>query len=1095
MIEDTYPLIPLQQGFLLNELVAPGSGVDVLQIVISLPERVDPAALEAAWQRAIGRHPVLRTGFVMEHPSGPHQRVHREARVDLEFRDWRRHGVLERAERMRELLLSDRLRPFDLTQPPLMRLSLLQWGREDGGADQEAVESRLIWTFPHAILDGRSFGRVIEEVFAEYDAATEDASAPRATGGAPGAEADGSSATFGDYARWLAARDGSTSDAYWRDYLDGVTTPTPFDAFEGEDAGNPRGAWIGGYGRCQRRLTPHLTRRIEAFVARHDLTLGTVVLGVWALVLSRWSGEEDVVFGTTRACRHGSIAGTDALVGMLINTVATRVRVPADAHLVPWLEGLRAQLLAVRPHERTPLSTIQRASSVPGDRPLFDSLVVFEKDLLARRLRALGGRWATRKLRILRRPNVPLSVAAFGGETLALELSYDQSRLSRGTARQVLGHFATLLAAIGTAETADGAGPRRGPRLRSLSMLSAGERRQVLESWNETPKPRLDSPFVHELVAARAASTPDALALECRDHRISYRELVSRARSMAAVLRKRGVGVEDRVAVALEPSSPAVVAMLAILEAGAAYVPLDAGQPAERRRRLVATVNAALVVVDGVNRDDHARAEAPILEIEAWLRAEEEPVELPPAPLDPQNLAYVIFTSGSTGQPKGSMVSHRAIVNRILWQVESYGADREERVLQKTPFSFDVSVWEIFWPLAIGARLVLAEPGGHRDPAYLAELIEDTGVTTVHFVPAMLDAFLQLPDLSSFTSVRRLIASGEAISLDLERRALERLQTPLFNHYGPTEAAVEVSSHACRGEVESEVPIGRPIRACRLSVLAKGGDPAPLGSPGELAIGGVCLARGYVAQPALTAECFVPDPWSGVPGGRLYLSGDLARCRADGEIAFLGRLDDQIKIRGFRIELGEIESALRASPGVRAAVVLAPAGEDGQRRLAAYVEPEESGLELAPLKEHLLRRLPAFMVPEHYAEVDRMPTLASGKVNRKALAGLALEDLVREAYVAPRTPLEQELVSLCEELLGVETLGIHDHFFRLGGHSLLATQLLTRLGARHGIELSLTEFFETPTVAELAQAIEVARWVSQPEAGEGAEEEWEEVEI
>ncbi len=515
-----------------------------------------------------------------------------------------------------------------------------------------------------------------------------------------------------------------------------------------------------------------------------------------------------------------------------------------------------------------------------------------------------------------------------------------------------------------------------------------------------------------------------------------------------------------------------VVSLLGVLKAGAAYLPLDPDYPAERLGWMIADAHVPVLLAQERLLPALPPTQARVLCLEAGWEGDGEPAS--PTGLSDQGLAYVLYTSGSTGRPKGVMIQHRGIVNRLLWMQEAYGLSADDRVLQKTPYSFDVSVWEFFWPLITGAHLVVARPGGHRDSAYLAELIRSERVTVTHFVPSMLQAFLEVPDLSGCASLRLVVASGEALSPGLRRRFRERLAARLENLYGPTEASVDVTAWDCAAEARGGiVPIGRPVANTRIHLLDRPLQPVPAGIPGELCIGGVQLARGYLNRPDLTAERFVPDPCGETPGDRLYRTGDLARHLPDGAVEYLGRLDFQVKVRGFRIELGEIESVLASHPGVREAVVVAR-GEDAEdRRLVAYVVPQAGAApEVPELRAFLAARVPEHMVPPAWVVLDELPLTPSGKVDRRALPAPEAAGAAAGAFVAPRNPVEEMLAAIWAEVLGQERVGVQDNFFHLGGHSLLATRIVSRVRTVLGVELPVRALFERPTVAELSVAIE-----------------------
>ncbi len=583
------------------------------------------------------------------------------------------------------------------------------------------------------------------------------------------------------------------------------------------------------------------------------------------------------------------------------------------------------------------------------------------------------------------------------------------------------------------------------------------------------------------LVEAQIARTPAAPALVAGSELLTYDQLNRRANRVAHGLRRLGVGPEAVVGVLMERSVEMVVALLGAVKAGAAYLPLDPTYPVERLAFMLSDAGAAAVLAQEEWRDRIPAGAISVLPLDGprpWAADGDD--RNPPCLTLPANAVYVIYTSGSTGRPKGVVNTHGALCNRLLWGQSTFHLGPGDRVLQKTPFTFDVSVWEIFWTLAAGARIVMAHPGGHRDNAYLIGAIREHGITTLQFVPSMLSLFLASDEVASCRSLRRVITGGEALTPDLVERFFSRSPAELHNLYGPTEAAIEVSAWHCeRGDetLRRTVPIGRPIANVRFHLHDGNMNPVPPQSPGELLIGGVALARGYLRRPDLTAERFIPDPWSGEPGGRLYRTGDLARLRDDGVVEYLGRLDHQVKVRGFRVELGEIEAAMRRFPGVSAAVVAAPADGAGVQRLVAYfvMTPETPPPAVEEWKRFLARILPDYMIPSVFVSLEALPLNPHGKVDRSSLPSPdGGRPELEAAFVAPRSDMELTLAGLWEELLHVDHVGVHDSFFDLGGHSLLVAQALARIRQRLGVELPVTELFSHPTLGELAAAVERA---------------------
>ncbi|MEH1167107.1 amino acid adenylation domain-containing protein [Micromonospora sp. CPCC 205539] len=575
--------------------------------------------------------------------------------------------------------------------------------------------------------------------------------------------------------------------------------------------------------------------------------------------------------------------------------------------------------------------------------------------------------------------------------------------------------------------------------------------------------PRADDTCLHDLVTEQATRTPDAVAVLADDGALRYAELVARANRLAHRLRERGVGVDTPVGVVAERGVDLVVALLGVLVAGGAYVPLDPDLPAERLGYQAGDADPPVLLAQR-----HLVDRIPNMVAERWCVIDESPERWPATPPEPlatvDSLAYVIYTSGSTGRPKGVCVPHRGIVNRVRWMQDAYRLNADDVVLQKTPYGFDVSVWEFFWPLAAGARLVLARPGGHRDPAYLAATVAAYGVTTLHFVPTMLAQFLAEPDLPPLPTVRRVICSGEALPVAVAREAIRRIPGELHNLYGPTEASVDVSAHRVRPPVEgASVPIGAPIANVSLHVLDDRLDPVPVGVVGELYIGGVGLARGYHGRPGLTAERFVPDPGG---SGRLYRTGDLARRLPDGEYDFVGRRDGQVKIRGNRVELGEVEQTLLTHDRVHEAAVIVRHLASGHPQLVAYVAPP--GCPVAELRDHLARRLPDYMVPALLVHLEHLPVTPSGKTDRQALPAPT------GATVGAGTAtggVPAKLAALWASVLERDGVGPDDDFFTLGGDSVLAMRVVA-LARRSGLRLSTRQLFTYRTVAALAPHVE-----------------------
>jgi amino acid adenylation domain-containing protein/non-ribosomal peptide synthase protein (TIGR01720 family) len=1054
-LEDLYALSPLQEGLLYHALSAPGSDAYFQQLSCTLRADLDRMAFDRAWREVIDLHPALRTSFAWREVDPPLQVVESGVELPVEALDWSDLPPAVQQERLRSLRLADRERGFDLARAPLMRLCLVRLA---------ADTYELVWSFHHLLFDGWSLPRVVRQVFTAY-AELRSGGALRLPRPCP----------YRDYIAWLMQQDQEAAEQFWRREMAGWQGPTSLGSRAAAPA--PREDSEPDWRVLDTELSAAHSAALAALARRSQVSLNTVIQGAWAVLLSRYSGEREVLFGVTSSGRSAPVPGIEEMVGVFINTLPLRVEVTPMAQLAGWLRALQARQAEARQFEYCSLADIQTWAGSAAGEALFETLLIFENYPVGESLHETPGALEVLEVDIAERTTYPLTLLCSPGERMPLRLAGDPCRFERVELRRSLEHLCTLLA--GMTEDAEGR------RLAELPLLTAAERQQLLVAWNDTERRRDPGVTLHGRFAMRAAACPDALAAVCEGQSLTCHELDRQANRLAHRLRSLGVGPEVVVAVSLPRSLELVVGLLGVLKAGGAYLPLDPAYPRERQAAMVEDARAAVLL--HLPDDAAAAAWQGLLKVAVEAAAAEVDGGLAP-PADEalaDNAAYVIFTSGSTGRPKGAVNTHRAICNVLDWMQETYGLEPGERVLQKTPIGFDVSVWELFWPLLAGGCLVLARPGGHLDSSYLIDTIVAQQVTTVHFVPAMLRAFLDEERVERCSGLRRVISIGEALPLDLAARCTARLAGSLHNLYGPTEAAVQVTAWAHQPDAGSApggagaaatVPIGRPISNTRLYVVDRELWPVPAGAAGELCIAGVALARGYAHQPALTAERFIPEPWSGGCGERAYRTGDLVRYLADGALEFLGRIDSQVKVHGVRIELGEIEAALVSHPEVQAAAVVARSAA-GETPLVGYVVPRAGAAPSpAELGRHLRRWLPEAMVPGAYVILTALPLTASGKLDRRALPSPESEVVNEETRsAAPRDLIAGVVAAIWCEVLGLPQVDERADFFALGGHSLTATRVISRLRKSLNVELPLRDLFEYPTVAALAARIEQAR--------------------
>ncbi|MEU7644641.1 non-ribosomal peptide synthetase [Streptomyces huasconensis] len=1034
-VADVLPLTPTQAGMLFHGLSQDDSGVYVQQLTFVLDGVTDPAALAAAWQHVTDRTEVLRGRVLWQDVPEPLLVVERHAAVPVTRLDWRDLTEDERRARLDDLLVRDRADGIDLGRAPLQRLLLAR-------VSDTAV--RVVWSFHHLLLDGWSMFQVLSDVFAHH--AGPAAALPHRP-------------SYREYVSWLRGRDQDAAERHWRRRLSGLaeTTPLPYDR-------EPREAHRAESTHAVHGTVPAaVTRELEELARTSGLTLNTLVQGAWALLLARQAGRDEVVFGTTVSGRPAELPGAEAMTGLFITTLPTRVTVPGHGTLLDWLRALQHDQSEDRRFDHLPLTRLKTFTELPERVGLFDSIVVFENypvddDLAAAHGLRLSG------LEGVETTNYPLSLTAYPGTELGLRLGYDPELFDADTAGRMAEYLTVLL-------TGMPAGAPRPPA--RLPLLGPDRRQQVLETWNDTATDLPDS-TVADLFAAQVRRTPDAVALEAGEERLTYRELDARAAVLAARLTGAGVGPELPVGVLMDRSVDLIVTQLALVRTGGVFVPLDGRAPAERLRRTLAEAGADLLLTDAA-WETTAREVLPgdggphgdgVLRADGAFEPPTGP--LPHHAVHPDNIQYLMFTSGSTGTPKGVAVRQRDVAALALDRAFA----GHDRVLVHSPHAFDASTYEVWAPLLRGGTAVLAPPAD-LDAAQVRYAVTERRVSCL-WLTAGLFRLLAQEDPGCLRGAREVWTGGEAVPGAVVRRVLDACPgLTVVDGYGPTETTTFATRRVFRSgdALPAVLPIGRPLDNTRVYVLDGALEPQPPGIPGELYIAGAGLARGYAGRPGATAARYLADPY-GPPGTRMYRTGDIVRWSADGELHFVGRADDQIKIRGFRVEPAEIEARLTAHPAVAEAVV-SLYEDGGRKRLAAHLVP--AGAAEVPaataLRAHLAAGLPDYMLPAAFVTVPELPLTANGKVDRRRLPAPDWAAGGEQTHRAPRTEAERVLTGIWTELLGVARVGVDDNFFMLGGDSILSIQVVSRARAA-GLALSPRDLFRHPTVAELAAATE-----------------------
>ncbi|HEY9402415.1 MAG TPA: amino acid adenylation domain-containing protein [Pyrinomonadaceae bacterium] len=1054
-IEAIYPLSPMQEGILF-EALASDNWEYFQQVSYTLEGDLNIPVLRRAWEHVVERHQALRSLFVWERSDKPLRIVRQRVNLPWNEHDWRGTEKDEQETRLRGFLRADRNAGFSFSKAPLMRMNLIRLADD---------RYQLVWSHHHIVIDGWSGNAIRNEVFTLYDAYRESREIqlekPR---------------PYQDYINWLQGQDVTRAEPFWREMLKGFTAPTPLGISHIPAASRVD---VDDYNQCATRLDASTTAAIQIFIRQQRLTLNTLIKGLWAILLSHYSGEDDVVFGSVISGRPADLEGIGSMVGVFINTQPLRIMVEPDAPLAAWLRQLQSQQAVMQRYEYAPLMMIKAWSEVPHGQPLFESILSLDNYVGDQAAIQKDVALNLRQGQTYEQTNFPLTLSVVPHRELALKIVYDSDRFDHPAVERMLGHFQNLLENV----VAD---PNR--KLSALPLLTAAERRQQLVEWNNTEAAYPLAETFSQLFEAQVARTPDGVAAVCEGVQLTYAELNRRANRLASVLADEGVGADVIVALLAHRGLDLLTAILAVFKAGGAYLPLDPHNPAARLTQVLRQSGAALVLVSDELRPQLSDALEPLpavrrpqtLSINRYPASAKASARAP-RNAAPCNLAYVIYTSGSTGEPKGAMLEQRGMINHLYAKVEELGLTAHDRVAQTASQCFDISVWQFLVALLVGGSVEIIGDEQAHDPRKLLEQVTSNRITILETVPSLLQAFFADEELSQpgnfkLDELRWMILTGEALPPDLCREWLEMYPAiPLMNAYGPTECSDDVTHYVIEQPPAPEVrqmPIGRAIGNMQTYIVDRAGGLLPAGVPGELCVGGIGVGRGYLNDPLRTAGVFVPDAF-GEEGQRLYRTGDLVRYLEDGRIEYLGRIDNQVKVRGFRIELGEIEARLCEHPAVREVAVLARADAGDEKRLVAYVSRRESfALSASELREFLKPVLPVYMIPSAFVLLDKMPLTRNGKVDRRALPDPEQTSAAPEkSFVAPRDEVEQELARIWESVLGTRNASIHDKFFESGGHSLLALRLLARIKQHFQQSILIEAMLQAETIEKLAELI------------------------
>jgi len=1043
------PLSYTQQRVWFIDRLAPGRSAYNIPASVRILGPLDLKVLEQVLQEIVSRHESLRTRIEVV-DGEPRQIIESTMALPLPIVDLNSQPEEEREAAARKRASEEVQKPFDLQRGPLVRACLLKLDEQD---------HVLVVTMHHVVSDGWSLGILVGEVSALYKAFSEGESSPLAE----------LPIQYADYSVWQ--RQWISGDLlgqqldYWKKELAELSVlDLPTD--------HPRPSLQSQRGdTIEFTVSADLTLKLKQLCLQQETTLFMMLLAALQTLMSRYSRQHGIATGSGIAGRRRT--ETENMIGFFVNTLVLRTDLSGEPSFTTLLQRVKKSTLEAYNHQDVPFEKLVEVLTPERDlsrSPLVQ--VMFTLQNAPYSTLELGPaklqRFDVHTVAAL--CDLTVYMAEMSGGMLC-SMEYSTDLFEAATITRWIEQFKTLMGSI----VAD---PEQS--IAALPLLTATERQQMLDEWNRTETNYPLESSLTDLIEEQAQQTPNAVAVTSEEGRLTYSELNAQANQIARYLRRLGVGPETPVGMCMERSLEMVKGLLGILKAGGVYMPLDPAYPMERLLYMVADSKAPVTLTQERLVKELPPHSGRLVKLDAeWSKISEEDRDDLHVRVDTDNLAYVLYTSGSTGGPKGSMNTHGGLLNRLLWMQERYQLKEEDRVLQKTPICFDISLWEFLWPLIVGAELVMAKPGGHLDAEYVGEVVEERKITTLHFVPSALRMFLESNSAERCASVRRVICSGEVLSLELQSRFLGKMSSELHNLYGPTEAAVDATFWACEETPgRQRVPIGKPIANAQIYVLDERMEPTPIGVPGELYIGGMGLARGYLGQAELTAERFIPNPFSIKAGERLYRTGDMARHLPDGNLEFLGRVDDQVKIGGHRVEPGEVEEIIQTHPAVQQAAVVVGqerVGLENEQRLIAYVVPRVGEVVNAfDLKRHIRQKLPEAMVPGAVVELRELPLTPSGKVDRKRLPKV---ESIRSADVEnrrpPRTEAERYIAEVWREVLQIADFGVDDNFFDLGGHSLLVASIHSRLSTRfNDREITVVDLFTYPTVATLAQFLE-----------------------
>jgi len=1036
-VEDILALTSMQEGILFHYLTETQKEQYFEQLSLEVSGEINMEILKESWEFVIQNNEMLRTIFSWGKTEKPVQIVLKKYFPAIKVLDFFHDEYTRKQEIINEVKLNDRKNTIDISKEPY-RITICKFKND---------ELEMIISNHHILYDGWSNGIILSELVQAYGSLFNRRKPEKPLKG-----------KFKDLILYNKKLDKDTQQLFWQQYTAGYQAKSLIPK---DFTNNDKTKKVNSY-KCS--LVEDLTKDLGCFIKTNEITLAAVLYTVWGIILQRYNNCEDVVFGTTVSGRGLQIKNIESIVGLFINTIPLRINTSVDCGVIETIKNVSENLNNRRGYENTPLIDINSYAGVKTNEALFDSIVVIENYPLDQSLNKIGSLLNIKSYSIYEMTSydLVLEITTFNG--ISLNFNYNPSVLSEARVHTLSQHFVNILTTIVRCQ---------GMKLSNLEIISDEEKRQLLFDFNNTNADYPKDKAIHWIFEDMAEDKPGNTAVIFENSTLTYSKLNKKANQLARVLKDKGVKADSIVAIMSRRSSEMVVGIMGILKAGGAYLPIDPEYPDGRIQYILKDSGVKVLLVQDSLRDTiQFSGDVVFLQEKTLYKGD---CSNPERVNTSNNLAYVIYTSGSTGKPKGVMIEHYSLVNRLNWMQKKYTLYENDTILQKTPFTFDVSVWELFWWSMVGSKVCFLQPGGEKNPEAIMDAIEKHDITTMHFVPSMLNAFLEyLEDNKEWIyktrSLRRIFTSGEALNMLQVEKFNKILHSTngvkLINLYGPTEATIDVSYFECFDVKNIKtVPIGKPIDNIRLLILDKNNMLQPIGVPGELYISGDGLARGYLNNPALTSEKFLPNPF--VPGDKIYKTGDIACWNMEGNIEFLGRLDHQVKIRGFRIEVGEIEHVLMKHEIVKEAVVTAREGVNGNKYLCAYIVCREPA-SFVEIKQFLSKELPSYMIPSFFVCMDELPLSPNGKIDRKRLPDPMEDNKEEDNHTSPDNEIERNLLEIWQKVLGIKMIGVRDNFFDIGGNSISLIQMHSTVNKKYPGKVKITDFFTYPTIRKLS---------------------------